>query len=206
MKKLWVAAPVMILMLYGCNEQQTTEPEVNTEKPAVEQLTMEQKEVTTERVWVVDERLGEPAENTTCFMCNMKVHMKDDEQGVFSAQAVRENGEVVFYDDIGCLLNDEYVHEVENEKFVRDYYTLNWFNVDEAIAVKTDLQSPMNWGYIFFKYEEDAQAYMDAHAGSEIVAIDAIRQDAIERHQKKQAHQGDDHTHGQMITEDSHEE
>ena len=30
--------------------------------------------------------------------------------------------------------NDEYVNEVENEKFVRDYVTLNWFNVADCFV------------------------------------------------------------------------
>ena len=88
----------------------------------------------------IDERLQEPTEDTTCYMCNMKVYTRDHEQGLFSAQAILENGEVVFYDDIGCLLSDEYENKVENEKFVRDYHTLNWFKVEDASAVKTDMK------------------------------------------------------------------
>lgn len=47
-----------------------------------------------------------------------------------------------------------------NEKFVRDFITLNWIDVEEATVVKTDRRSPMNWGYIFFAFEEDAKTYI----------------------------------------------
>ena len=188
-KKIWLMAP-LALALYACGAEDVEQSELKEEVTQTEELSAaEQSE------WIVDERLQEPTEDTTCFMCNMKVYTKDHEQGVFSAQAVRKNGEVVFYDDIGCLLNDEYVNKVENEKFVRDYHTLNWFNVEEAFAVKTDIKSPMNWGYIFFKFEEDAKAYIAENEGAALATIDEIRTQAIERHQEKMMKNGEGHQH-----------
>ena len=175
-------------MLFACGDNAGKEESNNEE--ASKEMTVENNENKLSKAeqteWTVDERLQEPTEEVTCFMCNMKVYTKDHEQGIFSAQAVRENGEIVFYDDIGCLLNDEYANGVENEKFVRDYHTLNWFNVEEAYAVKTDLKSPMNWGYIFFKFEDDANAYIAENENAELVAIEDIRTQAMERYKKKQ--------------------
>ena len=45
---------------------------------------------------LVDTRLQEPEEETTCEMCNMKVYMKDHDMGVFSAQAIKEDGTIAF--------------------------------------------------------------------------------------------------------------
>lgn len=189
----------LALTLYACGAEEEKEPEVKEEITQTEET--KKLSAGEQAHWTVDERLQEPAEDTTCFMCNMKVYTKDHEQGVFSAQAVRENGEVVFYDDIGCLLNDEYVNKVENEKFVRDYHTLNWFNVEEAVAVKTDMKSPMNWGYIFFKFEEDAKDYIAENEGAALATIDEIRTQAIERHQKKMMKDGEGHQHNHSSEE-----
>lgn len=194
MKKLLIVAP-LALALYACGDKDVKELDgkADTSQEAVEDKKVSMAE---QSEWTVDERLQEPTEDTMCYMCNMKVYTRDHEQGVFSAQAVHENGEVVFYDDIGCLLNDEYVNKVENEKFVRDYHTLNWFNVEEAYAVKTEMKSPMNWGYIFFKFEEDAKAYITENEHAEMSTIDGIRTQAIERHKEKQMKNGEGHSHG----------
>ncbi|MER2169150.1 MAG: hypothetical protein ABS938_00800 [Psychrobacillus psychrodurans] len=198
MKKLLFLAP-LALSLYACGDVSdivTTKKEEATNTVSENKATEKKVSIAEETEWAVDERLQEPTEDTTCYMCSMKVYTRESEQGVFSAQAIRENGEIVFYDDIGCLLNDEYVYNVVNEKFVRDYHTLKWISTDEAYAVKTDLKSPMNWGYIFFKFEEDANAYIDEHEHSAIATLDEIQIQAIERHKKKKMN-STDHTHGQ---------
>ena len=200
MKKLLFSVP-LVLALYACGDEDNKEPveEAATEQVKENETVLQKLSVAEQTEWEIDNRLQEPTEDTTCFMCNMKVYTRDHEQGIFSAQAIREEGSAVFYDDIGCLLNDEYEHNVKNEKFVRDYHTLNWFNVDEAFAVKTDLKSPMNWGYIFFKFEEDAKAYIDENANASMASIDQIREEAIERHMKKNNseanHDMHDHSH-----------
>lgn len=210
MKKLLALTP-LLFGLYACGDAaEESAPKETVEQPA-------ENEVTQQTDWDIDERLQEPTEETVCFMCNMKVYRRDHEQGVFSAQAIREDGKLVFYDDIGCLLNDEYVNNVSNEKFVRDYTTLNWFNVDEAYVVKTDLKSPMNWGYIFFKSEAEANDYIAQNPKAGLATLQQVRDEAIERHKKKQqakkdsaqdSHNHDhDHNHGEEdhTTEDSKE-
>ena len=193
MKRILLAVP-LALSLYACGDEIVKESEEKV--ISSQEATDEQRvSVAEQSKWEIDERLQEPTEDTTCYMCNMKVYTRDHEQGLFSAQAIRDNGEVVFYDDIGCLLNDEYVNKVENEKFVRDYHTLNWFKVEDASAVKTDMKSPMNWGYIFFKFEKDAKAYIAEHGDAAITSIDEIRDQAIERHKKKNMNSGEGHNH-----------
>lgn len=196
-KKILLIVP-FALALYACGAENSSETETNPkeiEQEAIEQETEGKISLASNAEWEIDERLQEPTEDTVCVICNMKVYTKDHEQGVFSAQAVREDGSVVFYDDIGCLLNDEYVNGTKNEKFVRDYNTLNWFNVDEAIVVKTDLKSPMNWGYIYFKYQEDADAYIAEHPHAAVTPLDQVREEGIERHKQMEANGGHGHDH-----------
>lgn len=196
MRKIVLTVP-LILSLYACNADNTKQnEESNSDVPSttVEETKVENSSLAKNAVWEVDGRLKEPTEDSTCYMCNMKVYMKDTDMGMFSAQAVREDGSVVFYDDIGCLLNDEYVNEVENEKFVRDYVTLNWFNVEDAIIVKTDLKSPMNWGYIFFKYQEDVDAFLKENPKAVVTPLEQVRQEGIERHKKKMMNSEHNHS------------
>lgn len=203
MKKLLFSVP-LVLALYACGDdsKEPVEEAATTDQVKEDETVLQKLSISEQTEWEIDNRLQEPTEDTTCFMCNMKVYTRDHEQGIFSAQAVRQDGSTVFYDDIGCLLNDEYEHNVKNEKFVRDYHTLNWFNVDEAFVVKTDMKSPMNWGYIFFKFEEDAKSYIAENSNATMGSIDQVREEAIERHQKKNSNEAHGHMHGHSQDED----
>ena len=178
-KKLFMASS-LALILAACGGEETKAPEQSNTEDQTQQV-----EQAVEKDWTQDARLQEPTEETVCAMCNMKVYTKDHEMGVFSAQAIKADGSIVFYDDIGCLLNAEFANVEVNEKFVRDYNTLNWFNVEQAYIVKTTLKSPMNWGYIFFKYEDDANKYIAENEGSELTSYTKVRQEALERRKAK---------------------
>lgn len=211
MKKLLYVLP-LTFALFACNDETKTDEDTD----AKEDVKVEQ--VAISKDWTQDARLQEPTEHTVCEMCNMKVYTKDHEMGVFSAQAIKADGSIAFYDDIGCLLNAEFAHEEVNEKFVRDFNTLTWFNVEQANIVKTSLKSPMNWGYIFFKYEDDADKYIKENDGAELVSYTKVRQEALERRKMKlkqkaqeqnnqsqegqMNHEGEDHNHD-MNSEDS---
>ena len=178
-KKLFMTSS-LALILAACGGEETKAPEQSNTEDQTQQV-----EQAVEKDWTQDARLQEPTEETVCAMCNMKVYTKDHEMGVFSAQAIKADGSIVFYDDIGCLLNAEFANVEVNEKFVRDYNTLNWFNVEQAYIVKTTLKSPMNWGYIFFKYEDDAKKYIAENEGSELTSYTKVRQEALERRKAK---------------------
>lgn len=181
-KKLLLAG-TFTLLLTACGETKETndEPKDSNEN-SVQQQEVQQM---VEKDWTQNASLQEPTEDTVCAMCNMKVYTRDHEMGVFSAQAIKEDGSIAFYDDIGCLLNAEFANVEVNEKFVRDYNTLNWFNVEQAYIVKTKLKSPMNWGYIFFKYEDDAHTYIAENDGTELISYTEVRQQALERRKAK---------------------
>ncbi|MER1985793.1 MAG: nitrous oxide reductase accessory protein NosL [Solibacillus sp.] len=205
MKKIIAILPLAAL-LYACGDQQAEPVEPAT--PATEVVEKDAKPVyvATAAEWEIDERLSEPTADTVCEMCNMKVYMKNEEMGVFSAQAVKPDGSTAFYDDIGCLLNAELAQNQVNEKFVRDYVTLNWINVEEATLVKTQLKSPMNWGYIFFKFEEDAQTYIEENPGAVIEELDVVKQAAKERREKKLAEQAKHNDQNGDMHGDAHDE
>lgn len=120
--------------------------------------------------------------HSKCALCNMVVYQKKSKMGVFSSQAIKKNGKVVYYDDIGCLLYDEVKHKTKNKKYVRDYKTLKWIKAEKATYVKTNLRSPMGWGYISFASKSQAKKYVAKHKTSKIVKLSTIRKKAINRY------------------------
>lgn len=194
-KTIYVSA--LALLLAACGTESADE-QVNTAASNEDEQSEQVEKVSTEKDWTEDERLQEPTENTKCAFCNMKVYTKDHEMGVFSAQAIKADGSLVFYDDIGCLINDEISNDEENEKFVRDYNTLNWFKVDDAFIVKTNIKSPMNWGYIFFKFEDDAKAFIEENEGTELTSYMDVREAAYDRLQQKMKAQEESNDHMDM--------
>lgn len=187
MKKLGLSVMmVAALGLAACGaddkNEKADEPE-KVEEPATAEV--EKPEATaTEDIMA---KLEEPTEDTVCEVCNMKVYVKDHEMGMFSAQAIKEDGTNAFYDDIGCLLNAELKFEEQNTKFVRDFNTKEWVQVDDATLVKTELKSPMNWGYISFADKADADKYVADNEGTEVVELATVQAEAKERFEKKKA-------------------
>ncbi|QSB11123.1 hypothetical protein JTI58_05600 [Lysinibacillus fusiformis] len=183
MKKLWLPALILLFVLAACGSEkaQVEENEVGQEAMQNESETVKNS---VQVASLVDTRLQEPKEDTICEMCNMKVYMKDHEMGVFSAQAIKEDGTIAFYDDIGCLLNAEVANEEKNEKFVRDFVTKDWAKIEDATIVKTELKSPMNWGYIYFVDKAEADKYMQENPKAYVEELQKIKEDALERRKK----------------------
>lgn len=181
---------VLMLALAACGNDNDDAANNKEEKATTETTTETEK--TTEEAALPDSHLQEPQEDTTCEMCNMKVYEKDSDMGMFSAQAVKADGTNAFYDDIGCLLNAEIKFNENNKKYVRDFNTLEWVLVDDATIVKTDLKTPMNWGYAFFKNKEDAQKFIDKNKdkGYTVVDLESVKAAAKERYEQKMKKQG----------------
>ncbi|NLY78341.1 MAG: hypothetical protein GX072_00100 [Lysinibacillus sp.] len=194
---LFVLLLMLTLAACGQSEEATNNEEASSlETPEAEETTAEEK-TDAEEVATPDPRLQEPTEDTVCEMCNMKVYEKDHELGKFSAQAIKEDGSIAFYDDIGCLLNAELAFNETNDKYVRDFNTLEWVLVDDATIVKTDLKTPMNWGYAFFKNEEDANRFIEENEGYYIQQLDTVKQEAKERREAKLKKQAEQQGNGQ---------
>lgn len=185
MKKLWLPALILLFVLAACGSEKAQVKEKETEQEATKNETATLKEDSVQVASLVDPRLQEPKEDTVCEMCNMKVYMKDHEMGVFSTQAIKEDGSIAFYDDIGCLLNAEVANEEKNEKFVRDFVTKDWAKVEDVTIVKTELKSPMNWGYIYFLNKAEADKYIQENSKAYVEDLQKIKDDALERRKKK---------------------
>ncbi|MGM9943774.1 MAG: nitrous oxide reductase accessory protein NosL [Lysinibacillus sp.] len=181
---LFVAAGIVLALAACGDEEKASKEEETTGQEQVEKsdsTIVKQEEVAS----LVDPRLQEPTEDTICEMCNMVVYTKEHELGVFSAQAIKADGSISFYDDIGCLLNAEVANNEENDKYVRDYNTLDWALVDDVTIVKTEIKSPMNWGYIYFVNKEDADKYIAEHPTAHVEELQTIKDAALKRREEK---------------------
>lgn len=123
--------------------------------------------------------------NTHCEVCNMVVYRKSDKMGKFSAKAITTKGKTLYYDDIGCLVFDETRSKAKHTKYVRDYHSSKWISVDSAIIVKSNLKSPMNWGYIYFSTQKQANSYLAKNKKAKIVALSTIKKEATKRYEKQ---------------------
>lgn len=169
-----------ILLLAACGQEETNvKEEVEVEEPTTA-ATEEDSEIAT-----IDERLKESEEGALCEYCQMEVYDVTTDLGAFTAQGIKSDGSNVFFDDVGCMLNQERIDEEVMEKFVRDYNTNDWISLEEAIIVKAEIKTPMNYGYAFFKEQNDADQFMKEHAVAEITEVAAIDHVAHERHMKK---------------------
>ena len=181
---LFVATGIVLALAACGDEEQAAKEQETTEQVEVEEsesTIVKQEEVAS----LVDPRLQEPTEETMCEMCNMVVYTKEHEMGVFSAQAIKADGSIAFYDDIGCLLNAEVANNEENDKYVRDYNTLEWALVDDVTIVKTEIKSPMNWGYIYFVKQEDADKYIAENPTAHVEELQTIKDAALKRREEK---------------------
>lgn len=156
---------------------------------------------------------GEPDEHTKCAFCNMKVYMKHEEMGAFTAKAITADGETLFFDDAGCLLNYERDNEdVElKDKYVRDYNSLEWVALNEAKIVEADIQTPMKYGNAFFSDMASLETFMKDYPDAKETTLEAIDGVAKERYMKKMEmdgghddHDGHDHSDDDHDSHDGH--
>ena len=181
---LFVAIGIVLALAACGDEEQASKEQETTPQVEVEEsdsTIVKQEEVAS----LVDPRLQEPTEETMCEMCNMVVYTKEHEMGVFSAQAIKADGSIAFYDHIGCLINAEGATNEENDKYVRDYNTLEWALVDDVTIVKTEIKSPMNWGYIYFVKQEDADKYIAENPTAHVEELQTIKDAALKRREEK---------------------
>ncbi|MCC5803599.1 nitrous oxide reductase accessory protein NosL [Rossellomorea vietnamensis] len=182
MKKVWLSSIVVLFLITvaACG----TTKEKKTEK---ENETSQQTEEKTDESTVTEVALAEPDEKTVCEYCNMTVYPKDHDMGAFSAQGISEDGKNYFFDDIGCMLNQERQDDITLDKYVRDYNTDEWVKLEDAVMVKAEIKTPMNYGYAFFKDEEGAQGFIDEQGADKasLASLDEIDEEASHRHMKK---------------------
>ncbi|MCZ8538344.1 nitrous oxide reductase accessory protein NosL [Paenisporosarcina quisquiliarum] len=197
MKKIqWTSLLILVcLTLAGCGTDEATPKQ---EEKKVETMETPNNTAAAETI----EGLMEPTETTTCAYCQMDVYVEGDELGMFSAQGRTAEGENLFFDDVGCMLNQERMDEIVLEKYVRDYDTNEWVPLEEAVVVKAEIKTPMNYGFAFFKDEDGAQAFINQMGKekaslSSIAAIDEVSGHRhMKRMEKMQSGKGNGHGEG----------
>lgn len=132
-------------------------------------------------------------ETDVCDICAMAV--ADDQ---FATQIVLENDRALKFDDLGCLYEwlDENGTDEVGAKFVRDFNTAEWIQLEEATYVfAEEIETPMAYGVISFKNSEDAEQYVADNGFGEILEVADLDNHKWEMmdHDHDHDHDHDDH-------------
>jgi copper chaperone NosL len=99
-----------------------------------------------------------------CSFCKMAISEKR-----FASELLTQDGEVLKFDDIGCMLRFRKSHghpESVVATFVLDYDTRKWLKAEEAYFVKSkEFKTPMGGNVVAFKTGADAAAAADRTQG-----------------------------------------
>ena len=182
--KLGLSLLLTSLLLGACGQDEAKPAGENSEtkSPTTEQQNEEVKLADSN---TADERLQEVAEDTVCAFCNMEVYEPTHELGAYSAQGIQKDGSTLFFDDVGCMLNQERHEGVALEKFVRDNNSKEWITLEDAFIVKADIKTPMNYGYAFFKDQNSNDAFVKDNEGAKVAAISEIDEVSKVRYEKR---------------------
>ena len=210
MKKFSFLSFVLFLVfsLSACGSNDASEDKTNGSTTNVENEQVETDTTESETTAIVG-----PIESTkehVCAFCNMEVYTKDEDLGVFTAQAIDSKGNHLFFDDSGCLLNYERkTGEALSEKWVRDYVTKEWITDIDAVPVHSEIKTPMKYGYSFFASQEDADKFVSekTNANAVLSSWEEIDQVSHERFMKKmkmtEGSEDSDHDQGDEHGEES---
>lgn len=199
--KKWLFLLVAMFALAACSNEGEEKPKEDA------QTEVENGEEAKEHA---DHVHAEPDEHTECAYCNMKVYMENEEMGEFSAQATTADGEVLFFDDAGCLVNFENDNEDVKltERLVRDFDTKEWVALEDAHIAHADIATPMKYGNAFFNNEEGLNKFLESATDAKKSSVDEIKEVAFARAAKKKE-MGGGHDHGdhgdQEMDHDDHD-
>ena len=182
MKKLSMVLLSMLLLFVfaGCSADNEKNTATEKETPSTKTTKDTAETVSNEPI--------EPTDKDLCYFCNMKIYKKDEDMGFSTAQAIKQDGTHVFFDDAGCMLNASRKYKEEfTKKWVRDYQTLDWVEADKATIVKANVTTPMKYGYLFFANEEGANKFIKENPKTNGVISDwtAIDTEAAKRYKMK---------------------
>jgi len=138
----------------------------------------------------------EPEEINTdtdvCEVCGMSI--EDDE---YATEVILENDKVLKFDDLGDLYVwlDESENEKVEAKFVRDFNTKDWIQLEDATFVyDEEISTPMGFGVISFKDTKDAEAYIDDNSFGDLLTAEDLDNHEWDVDDDHEGH--DNHDHG----------
>ena len=98
-----------------------------------------------------------------CDYCRMAISQLN-----FACEIVTPDGSAYKFDDIGCMVR--YTEEREIPKgsilFVRDFYTMEWVQIEKAMFVKSSkIMTPMNFGVVAFARQGNLKKFLSDFGG-----------------------------------------
>jgi copper chaperone NosL len=106
-----------------------------------------------------------------CAHCKMAISNR-----AFAGEIVKEDGETLKFDDLGCLRAAMKNEEVPRgaHLFVRAMEKEEWLKAEDATLVKSSMiQTPMGSGMIAFADRKNAENFVKQHGG-EIVSLETF--------------------------------
>ncbi|QOR65918.1 nitrous oxide reductase accessory protein NosL [Cytobacillus suaedae] len=84
-----------------------------------------------------------------------------------SAQLIQKDGTPKKFDDIGCLVEYMQLNPSNNDNaFVHDHISGEWIDFKNSTFIHNPAHhTPMSYGFIAFKSEDEATSYKNQHGG-----------------------------------------
>ncbi|MDN9012766.1 nitrous oxide reductase accessory protein NosL [Brevibacillus laterosporus] len=124
-----------------------------------------------------------------CDVCNMQI--ADDHN---ATEIILKDGKALKFDDIGDLfawIKKNGTEKIE-VKFVRDYHTKEWMNLNDAtFAYDKDFKTPMAYGVYSFKDKQSAEAFVKEQGKGQILTAEQLNSHNWEMNMDQMEHHGD---------------
>ncbi|MCR8980451.1 nitrous oxide reductase accessory protein NosL [Brevibacillus laterosporus] len=107
-----------------------------------------------------------------CDICNMQI--ADDHN---ATEIILKDGKALKFDDIGDLFAWIKKNGTEkiDVKFVRDYYSKEWMNLNDAtFAYDKEFKTPMAYGVYSFKDKQSAEAFVKEQGKGQILTAEQL--------------------------------
>lgn len=111
-----------------------------------------------------------------CASCNMSVS-----DGPFAAELVQKDGEVLKFDDIGCLAGYLDNNDTDGEAYVRDFHSKDWIRTDQAFFAESDFHTPMDSGLVAFREESRLEEFIREEKGAKETSWEDILRHARDK-------------------------
>ncbi|WP_430111223.1 nitrous oxide reductase accessory protein NosL [Paenibacillus sp. B1-33] len=168
---IFICSIIMLSMLAGCGGadhagEKSGQAAAPVEGAAISNTGKELASQSTENKTQSKQELAaphaeEPTHEDLCAFCQMKIYLREEDMGMFTAQMQTADGQHLYFDDVGCLLNYERdMKEKPAASWVRDYSTLEWVSAKDSTPVKAEIKTPMKYGYALFATQDAAKKFV----------------------------------------------